>query len=169
MISHCRSIISSSTAAAAGTEGDVHFLAFPRTGDLTRVYLMVDIARQAEFTGPQRLEHFVAALRKVTAFPAAAALAEGEPAGPAGGSPMTDSWTTTPPVVPGAVLAPPPAAVVAAPPPATVVTVAAVVVAPAGDVVAGMLGVLGVLAAGLSSDPHAASSPTPTTRSPSTA
>ena len=87
-----------------GTEGDVHFLAFPRTGDLTRVYLMVDIARQPEFTGPQRLEHFVTALGKVTAFPAAAALAAGEPAGPAGGAPMTDSWTTAPPVVPGAVL-----------------------------------------------------------------
>jgi 2-polyprenyl-6-methoxyphenol hydroxylase-like FAD-dependent oxidoreductase len=87
-----------------GTEGDVHFLAFPRTDDLTRVYLLVDIARQAEFTGPQRLEHFVHALGKVTAFPSAAPLAAGEPAGPAGGSPMTDSWTTTAPVVPGAVL-----------------------------------------------------------------
>ena len=87
-----------------GTEGDVHFLAFPRSGDLTRLYLMVDIARQPEFTGPQRLDHFRAAFSGVTSFPAAAALASGEAAGPAGGSPMTDSWTTAAPVVPGAVL-----------------------------------------------------------------
>ena len=87
-----------------GTEGDVHYLAFPRSGDLTRLYLMVDIARQPEFTGPKRLEHFLAAWAGLTSFPAAAALAAGEPAGPAGGAPMTDSWTTEAPVVPGAVL-----------------------------------------------------------------
>jgi 2-polyprenyl-6-methoxyphenol hydroxylase-like FAD-dependent oxidoreductase len=87
-----------------GTEGDVHYLAFPRKDDLTRLYLMVDIGRQPEFTGPQRLEHFLAAFAGLTSFPAAAALGAGEPAGPAGGAPMTDSWTTAPPVVPGAVL-----------------------------------------------------------------
>lgn len=87
-----------------GSEGDLHFLAFPRTGDLTRLYLMVDIARQPEFTGPQRLDHVRDAFAKVTSFPAAAALAAGEAAGPAGGAPMTDSWTTEAPVVPGAVL-----------------------------------------------------------------
>lgn len=87
-----------------GTEGDAHYLAFPRSGDLTRLYLMVDIARQPEFTGPQRLDHFLAAFARLTSFPAAPALSEGEPAGPAGGSPMTDSWTTASPVVPGAVL-----------------------------------------------------------------
>ncbi|HUP87575.1 MAG TPA: NAD(P)/FAD-dependent oxidoreductase [Acidimicrobiales bacterium] len=87
-----------------GTEGDIHYLAFPRAGDLTRLYLMVDIARQPEFTGPQRLEHFLAGFAGLTSFPAAAALAAGEPAGPAGGAPMTDSWTTEAPVIPGAVL-----------------------------------------------------------------
>jgi 2-polyprenyl-6-methoxyphenol hydroxylase-like FAD-dependent oxidoreductase len=87
-----------------GTEGDVHYLAFPRTGDLTRLYLLVDIARQGEFTGPRRLDNFLAGFAEVTSFPAAAALAAGEPAGPAGGAPMTDSWTTAPPLVPGAVL-----------------------------------------------------------------
>ena len=87
-----------------GTEGDVHFLAFPRCGDLTRVYLMVDLSRQGEFTGPSRLENFLACLGRLTAFPAASALAAGEPAGPAGGAPMTDSWTVGAPVVPGAVL-----------------------------------------------------------------
>lgn len=87
-----------------GTEGDVHFLAFPRQGDLTRLYLMVDITRQPEFTGPQRLEHFREAFGRVRSFPAAATLASGEAAGPAGGSPMTDSWTVEPPVVAGAVL-----------------------------------------------------------------
>ena len=87
-----------------GSEGDVHFLAFPRTDDLTRLYLMVDVARQPEFTGPQRLEHVRAAFARLTCFPAAAALAAGEAAGPAGGAPMTDSWTTEAPAVPGAVL-----------------------------------------------------------------
>ena len=87
-----------------GTEGDVLFLAFPRRDDLTRMYLMVDIARQPEFTGPKRLEHFLGAFSKLTSFPAAAALGAGEAAGPAGGSPMTDSWTIEDPVVPGAVL-----------------------------------------------------------------
>jgi 2-polyprenyl-6-methoxyphenol hydroxylase-like FAD-dependent oxidoreductase len=87
-----------------GTEGDVHYLAFPRQDGLTRLYLMVDIARQPEFTGPGRLDAFVGSFACITSFPAAAALAAGEPAGPAGGAPMTDSWTTAPPVVPGAVL-----------------------------------------------------------------
>ena len=87
-----------------GTEGDIHYFAFPRTDDLTRLYLMVDVARQPEFTGPRRLENFLAAYGRVTSFPAAAALAAGEPAGPAGGSPMTDSRTVGPPVVDGAVL-----------------------------------------------------------------
>jgi 2-polyprenyl-6-methoxyphenol hydroxylase-like FAD-dependent oxidoreductase len=87
-----------------GTEGDNHYLAFPRSNELTRLYLMVDIARQGEFTGPKRLENFLGEFAKVTSFPAAAALAAGEPAGPAGGSPMTDSWTTEAPVVAGAVL-----------------------------------------------------------------
>ena len=87
-----------------GSEGSVHFLAFPRTEDLTRLYLMVDVARQSEFTGPQRLEHLRSAFATVTSFPAAAALAAGEAAGPAGGAPMTDSWTTEAPAVPGAVL-----------------------------------------------------------------
>jgi 2-polyprenyl-6-methoxyphenol hydroxylase-like FAD-dependent oxidoreductase len=68
------------------------------------MYLMVDISRQPEFTGPKRLENFLGAFRSLTSFPAAAALGAGEAAGPAGGSPMTDSWTTSDPMVPGAVV-----------------------------------------------------------------
>lgn len=89
---------------ALGTEGQTHFLAFPRQDGLTRLYQMVDIARQPDFTGSGRLAHFVESFRQLQSFPAASALADGEVAGPAGGAPMTDAWTTTAPVVPGAVL-----------------------------------------------------------------
>lgn len=86
-----------------GTEGDNCFIAFPREGDLTRLYLMVDIARQPEFTGPGRAERFLAAFR-TTCFPGSEAYANAEIAGPCGGAPMTDSWTVGAPAVPGAVL-----------------------------------------------------------------
>lgn len=86
-----------------GTEGDTCFLGFPREGDLTRLYLMVDIARQPEFTGPGRAERFLAAYR-TSCFPGSEAYANGDVVGPCGGAPMTDSWTVDGPVVPGAVL-----------------------------------------------------------------
>jgi 2-polyprenyl-6-methoxyphenol hydroxylase-like FAD-dependent oxidoreductase len=86
-----------------GTEGEELFLAFPRAGGYTRLYLLVDIARQRQFTGPGRLESFLSHFAN-RSFPASTALAEAEVAGPCGGSPMTDSWTTTAPVVEGAVL-----------------------------------------------------------------
>ncbi len=89
---------------ALGTEGQTHFLAFPRQDGLTRLYQMVDIARQSDFTGPKRLAHFVESFGELESFPEAAALAHGEAAGPAGGAPMTDAWTTSDPMVPGAVL-----------------------------------------------------------------
>jgi 2-polyprenyl-6-methoxyphenol hydroxylase-like FAD-dependent oxidoreductase len=88
---------------AMGTEGDVLYLAFPRAEGKTRLYLFVDIARQRELTGPDRLDHFRAAFSALS-FPASAALAEADVAGPCGGAPMTDSWTDQPPVVEGAVL-----------------------------------------------------------------
>jgi len=88
---------------AFGTEADELFLAFPRAGGYTRLYLLVDIARQREFTGRGRLETFLSHFAN-RSFPASTALAAAEVAGPCGGSPMTDSWTTTSPVVEGAVL-----------------------------------------------------------------
>lgn len=86
-----------------GTSGQEHFLAFPRARDLTRLYLLVAVERQREFTGPGRLGTFLKCFPNES-FPASAALAEAEVIGPCGGSPMTDSWTTTPPVAEGAVL-----------------------------------------------------------------
>lgn len=88
---------------AFGTEGEHMYLAFPRAGGYARLYLLVAIARQREFTGPDRLEHFRASFA-ASSFPASAGLAASEAAGPCGGAPMTDSWTDKPPVVPGAVL-----------------------------------------------------------------
>ncbi|HET9078550.1 MAG TPA: NAD(P)/FAD-dependent oxidoreductase [Acidimicrobiales bacterium] len=86
-----------------GTAGDVMFLAFPRAGNLTRLYLLVAASRQSEFSGPKRLDAFLAAFPNGS-FPASAALAAARVAGPCGGSPMTDSWTTSAPVAEGAVL-----------------------------------------------------------------
>jgi 2-polyprenyl-6-methoxyphenol hydroxylase-like FAD-dependent oxidoreductase len=90
------------TRNVLGTEDDALYLAFPRH-DLARLYLMVDIARQRDFTGPGRLDRFLAAFR-ATSFPASVELTDGEPVGPCGGAPMTDSWTEGPPVVDGLVL-----------------------------------------------------------------
>ncbi|HVM08120.1 MAG TPA: FAD-dependent monooxygenase [Acidimicrobiales bacterium] len=86
-----------------GTAGQNLFLAFPRQHDLARLYLLVDIARQPEFTGAGRTETFLSQFR-TSCFPASEAYADGEAAGPCGGSPMTDSWTVGPPVAPGVVL-----------------------------------------------------------------
>lgn len=86
-----------------GTEGENCFIAFPRQGNLTRLYLMVDIARQPEFTGSGRAERFLSSFR-TECFPRSEAYARAEVVGPCGGAPMTDSWTVGPPVVPGAVL-----------------------------------------------------------------
>lgn len=86
-----------------GTDGGGLFLAFPRAGGFTRLYLLVDIARQGDFTGPGRSETFRSQFAN-RSFPASTALAAAEMAGPCGGSPMTDSWTVNAPVVQGAVL-----------------------------------------------------------------
>lgn len=86
-----------------GTAGREMFFAFPRAGDLTRLYLLVAVDRQTEFTGPRRLETFLGCFPN-DAFPASKALAGAEVIGPCGGSPMTDAWTTTPPVRDGLVL-----------------------------------------------------------------
>jgi len=73
------------------TEGDVHFLAFPRRSGRVRVYLMWSVNQTARFTGPDRRQEFLAAclLRSV---PATAAFAAARPAGPCSSYPMTDSW-----------------------------------------------------------------------------
>ncbi len=86
-----------------GTSGQEMFFAFPRRNDLTRLYLFVDIARQAELSGPGRLEAFLS-LYPNDCFPASRALAAAEVVGPCGGLPMTDSWTTGGPVAEGVVL-----------------------------------------------------------------
>lgn len=78
-------------------------------------------------------------------------------------------WPGAAVVVPGAVLAPP-AALVVAPPAAVVVAPASVVEAPEPlDVTGVLIAVFGVLAAGLSSEPHAPSSPIPITTDASAA
>jgi 2-polyprenyl-6-methoxyphenol hydroxylase-like FAD-dependent oxidoreductase len=85
-----------------GTEGDVHFLVFPRPGGIARLYVGHDIAQKDRFTGPERTQRFLDAF-KVDSLPLGGAIAASTPAGPCAGHPGTNSWTDRT-VVTGAVL-----------------------------------------------------------------
>ena len=76
-----------------GTEGDVHFLVFPRPDGFVRLYLAVD--RRAHVGGPDRAERFLAAFR-LESFPGGASLAEADVAGPCAYYPGSDSWMDRP-------------------------------------------------------------------------
>jgi len=80
---------------ALGSEGDVHFLVFPRPGGKVRLYLWFDIAQKGRFTGPDRQREFLDAFR-LGCVPAADALAGARPAGPCASYPSTDTWTDRP-------------------------------------------------------------------------
>lgn len=82
-----------------GTEGDLHFLVFPRPGGMVRLYLAVD--KLADVAGPDRAERFLEKFR-LACCPAAASLAEAEPIGPCAFFTGSDSWTDRP-VVDGVV------------------------------------------------------------------
>ena len=85
-----------------GTEGDVHYLVFPRPGGIARLYLGHLMSARDRFTGPERARRFLDAFR-VASLPLGEAIANATPAGPCAGHPGTDSWTDSP-VVEGAVL-----------------------------------------------------------------
>jgi 2-polyprenyl-6-methoxyphenol hydroxylase-like FAD-dependent oxidoreductase len=85
-----------------GTEGDVHYLVFPRPGGIARLYLGCSMEQKDRFTGPERARRFLDAFR-VDSLPLGGAIADATPAGPCAGHPGNDSWTDGP-VVPGAVL-----------------------------------------------------------------
>lgn len=80
---------------ALGSEGDVHFLVFPRPGGVARLYLWFDIAQKGRFTGPDRQREFLEAFR-LDCVPAAGSLAGARPAGPCASYPSTDTWTDRP-------------------------------------------------------------------------
>lgn len=78
-----------------GTEGDLHFLIFPRPGGVARLYLMHAIEQGARFTGPRRRREFLAAWR-LGCVPGSDAIASARPAGPCSFYPLNDSWTERP-------------------------------------------------------------------------
>lgn len=76
-----------------GTEGDVHFLIFPRPNGLVRLYLARD--RAAGVGGPERAARFLDAFR-LTCCPGASSLVEAEVRGPCAYYPGSDSWSHRP-------------------------------------------------------------------------
>lgn len=89
--------------ATLGTDGDVHYLVFPRPGGIARLYVGHAIAEKDRFTGPDRARRFLDAFR-VDSLPLGDAIAGSTPAGPCAGHPGTDTWTDGPPVAEGVVL-----------------------------------------------------------------
>ena len=89
---------------ALGTEGDLHYLMFPRAGGRVRLYLLHDVAQRGRFAGPDRAAAFLSAYRRFTCIPGADEMfAAARPAGPCAFYPMNDTWTDRP-YAPGVVL-----------------------------------------------------------------
>jgi 2-polyprenyl-6-methoxyphenol hydroxylase-like FAD-dependent oxidoreductase len=75
-----------------GVEGDFNFLIFPQADGRVRVYGAWDATDPHRFSGPDRERRFLESFR-VSALPVPGAIADGMPAGPLAGYPMTDTWT----------------------------------------------------------------------------
>lgn len=75
-----------------GVEGDFNFLIFPQADGRARLYGAWDVADPHRFSGPGREARFLESFR-VSALPVPGAIADGTPAGPLAGYPMTDTWT----------------------------------------------------------------------------
>jgi 2-polyprenyl-6-methoxyphenol hydroxylase-like FAD-dependent oxidoreductase len=88
---------------ALGTEGDLQYFVFPRSGGRVRLYLLHDIAQRGRFAGPDREAAFLDAFG-MACLPDAGMFAAARPAGPCAFYPMNDSWTDGPPCAPGVVL-----------------------------------------------------------------
>ncbi|MBO0874940.1 MAG: FAD-dependent monooxygenase [Pseudonocardia sp.] len=88
--------------ASVGTEGDLHYLIFPRPDGRVRLYLLHDIAQKGRFSGPERGQDFLAAYR-FRCIPNSDMFLSARPSGPCAFYPMNDSWTART-YAPGAVL-----------------------------------------------------------------
>jgi 2-polyprenyl-6-methoxyphenol hydroxylase-like FAD-dependent oxidoreductase len=88
--------------ASIGTDGDLYYLLFPRSGGRVRLYLLHDVAQRGRFTGPDREKAFLHAYQ-MACIPGSEMFAVAQPAGPCAFYPMNDSWAD-PPVAPGVVL-----------------------------------------------------------------
>jgi 2-polyprenyl-6-methoxyphenol hydroxylase-like FAD-dependent oxidoreductase len=87
---------------ALGTEGDLHYLVFPRAGGLARLYQLCPVEQKTRFAGPNRSREFLDSFR-LECLPLGEAIAAATPAGPVSMYPMNDSWTDRV-AVPGVVL-----------------------------------------------------------------
>ncbi len=76
--------------AAVGTEGDRHFLAFPRPNGYVRLYLAVDAAR--DMGGADKASAILEGFR-LACVPGSERLADAIPAGPAAFYRGTDTWS----------------------------------------------------------------------------
>lgn len=81
--------------ACSGVEGDIHFLVFPQSDGLTRLYLAWSADHPHRFAGKDRERRFLDAFQ-CECIPQADALVNGTPAGPCASFPMTDSWLNRP-------------------------------------------------------------------------
>jgi 2-polyprenyl-6-methoxyphenol hydroxylase-like FAD-dependent oxidoreductase len=77
---------------AIGVEGDFNFLIFPQADGRVRVYGAWDATDVHRFSGSGRERKFLESFR-LSALPVPGAIANGTPAGPLAGYPMTDTWT----------------------------------------------------------------------------
>jgi 2-polyprenyl-6-methoxyphenol hydroxylase-like FAD-dependent oxidoreductase len=78
-----------------GTEGDVHFLAFPQGGGRIRLYLGYASDQPRRFTGPVGPQAFLDAFR-LSCVPGSEHLSAATPAGPCNSYPNEDSWCERP-------------------------------------------------------------------------
>jgi 2-polyprenyl-6-methoxyphenol hydroxylase-like FAD-dependent oxidoreductase len=87
--------------AAIGTEGDVHYLIFPRPDGYVRLYIACE--KGARTSGADRGVELQQAFR-LGSIPGSDSLAGAEPAGPCAYVAGSDTWTSEGPMVDGAVL-----------------------------------------------------------------
>ncbi len=80
---------------AIGTEGDVHFLAFPQGAGRVRLYLGFGLDQPKRFTGPDGPQAFVDAFR-FECMPASEVLASATPVSPCATYPNEDTWVDVP-------------------------------------------------------------------------
>ena len=86
-----------------GTEGDVHYLAFPQGQGRVRLYLGWQLDDPHRLTGPGGPQRFVDQFAKLTTLPGADILGAATPVSPCATYPNEDAWIDRP-VAPGVVL-----------------------------------------------------------------
>ncbi|WP_242882340.1 FAD-dependent oxidoreductase [Actinomadura litoris] len=85
-----------------GTEGDLLYFVFPRSGGKARLYLLHDVAQKGRFAGPDRREAFLKAFQ-FRCIPGSEMFGAARASQSCAFYPMNDSWTEVP-YAPGAVL-----------------------------------------------------------------